>query len=392
MTHPALQDRDVQAILSQPYGRFSDAEFDRRRHALSEVTRKHECDAVVICGEERAGTGVYWLTGWPTSSEAMVVFQPGERDVLFVEFHNHIPNARAMARDAEIRWGERQVARCAVEELTRRGARRVGVIGLLSWRKARELAARLDLVDLGEDYQWLRMRKSDEEIRWMRIGAAFSDLGLEALLRGARPGMTERELGALVESGYHPLGGATIIHFIGVNDMRRPQTCVPPQHHSSRRLRKGDMLFVELSGTFFDYPGQVLRTIAVGNDPTPLFEALYRTAESAFKAVTGALRAGATAAELVEASRVIEAAGFSVYDDVVHGFGGGYWPPVLGRKSREPGGIPDLRLERNMTLVVQPNVITPDETAGVQLGEMVRVTDTGFERMHDAPWGFLRIG
>lgn len=44
-----------------------------------------------------------------------------------------------------------------------------------------------------------------------------------------------------------------------------------------------------------------------------------------------------------------------------------------------------------MTLVVRPNVVTPDESAGVQVGEMVRVTDTGFERMHCAPWGFLRI-
>ena len=41
------------------------------------------------------------------------------------------------------------------------------------------------------------MRKADEEIEWMRIGAAFSDLGVEALLREAKPGMTERELGAL---------------------------------------------------------------------------------------------------------------------------------------------------------------------------------------------------
>jgi Xaa-Pro aminopeptidase len=392
VSHPVLQDPQVQAILSQPFGRFSDAEFARRRSALEEVARRHECDAIVICGEERAGTGVYWLTGWPTSSEAMVVFAPGERDVLFVEFHNHIPNARTMARDAEVRWGERRVADVAADELRRRGARRVGVIGLLSWRKARRLAERFELVDLGDDYQWLRMRKSDEEILWMRIGAAFSDLGLEALLRDARVGMTERELGALVEQGYHPRGGGTINHFICVNVKKRPETSLPPQIPSSRRLRNGDMLFVEFSGTFFDYPGQVLRTISVGDEPPPLFQRLYRTAESTFHAVTGAIRAGASAEALVEASRVIEEAGFSVYDDVVHGFGGGYWPPVLGRNSRTHGGIPAIRLEANMTLVVQPNVITQDETAGVQLGEMVRVTSEGFERMHAAPWGFLRIG
>jgi len=49
----------------------------------------------------------------------------------------------------------------------------------------------------------------------MRIGAALSDLGLEALLRDGKPGMTERELGAIVGSGHHPLDGATVIHFIG---------------------------------------------------------------------------------------------------------------------------------------------------------------------------------
>jgi len=392
VTHPVLQDPAIDAILSQPYGRFSDPEFDRRRRALGDVQRKHDCDAIVVCGEERAGSGVYWLTGWPTSAEATVVFAAGERDVLFVEYRNHVPNARIIGRDADVRWAKRQGAQGVVDELKRRGARRVGVMGLVSWRKSRQLAASFELLDLSDDYQWLRMRKSDEEIRWMRIGAAFSDLGLEALLREARVGMTERELGALVERDYHACGGSTVIHFIGVNAMDAPRTCVPPQHHSSRRLQQRDMMFVEFSGTFWDYPGQVLRTISVGAAPTPLFAALYETAEIAFDSITGVLRAGVSAREIMQASKAIEEAGFAIYDDVVHGFGGGYWPPVLGASHRGGDDVPDIRLEANMTIVVQPNVITRDEKAGVQLGEMVRITETGFERMHSAPWGFLRIG
>ena len=50
-----------------------------------------------------------------------------------------------------------------------------------------------------------------------------------------------------------------------------------------------------------------------------------------------------------------------------------------------------MALEANMTVVVQPNVITRDRTAGVQVGELVRVTHSGFERLHRAPRGFLRI-
>jgi Xaa-Pro dipeptidase len=232
------------------------------------------------------------------------------------------------------------------------------------------------------------MRKSDEEIEWMRIGAAFSDLGLASLIENAAVGMTERELGALVEEGYTRLGGATVIHYIGVTAMENPSLCVPPQHHSSRRLQQGDVMFVEISGTFWDSPGQVLRTITVGAPPTPLYHRLHDTAEAAFRETTKILRAGVTAREIVAATALIEGAGFSIYDDIVHGYGGGYWPPVLGTASRPAGPVPDMALEANMTIVVQPNVITRDEKAGV----LLRITESGFERMHAAPQGLLRIG
>jgi len=45
-----------------------------------------------------------------------------------------------------------------------------------------------------------------------------------------------------------------------------------------------------------------------------------------------------------------------------------------------------------MTCVVQPNVITPDQKAGVQVGELVLVTAEGFERMHRVERGLFRIG
>ena len=391
MKHPHLQDPKIKAILAQPFGRFSDTEFARRRQALTKVAEKHECDAIVLCGEERNGTGVGWLTGWPTSAKAIAVFAPGERVVLFIEHYNHVPNAREIACDAEVRWAERRGAMTVAEELKRRGAKRLGIIGFLTWLDSRQLAS-FELVDLSEDYRWLRMRKSDEEIEWMRIGAAFSDIGLQTLLDEGEAGMTERELGALVERHYHALGGSTVIHFIGRNNMANPTACVPPQHHSSHRLNKGDMMFVEFSGTFWDYPGQVLRTIAVGAEPTPLFQRLYDVAEAAFNSITGVLKAGVSAQEIVNATALIEDAGFSIYDDIVHGFGGGYWSPVLGTKSRPAGPIPDMHLEANMVIVVQPNVITHDEKAGVQLGEMLRITEVGFERFHSAPWGFLRMG
>ena len=150
-------------------------------------------------------------------------------------------------------------------------------------------------------------------------------------------------------------------------------------------------MFCELSASWWDYTGQVLRTFALGAEPTPLFEKLHRTAEAAFDAVTGVVRHGTTMQAIVDAAGVIEDAGFTVCDDLVHGFGGGYFPPILGSRSRPAGPLPDMTLEENMTVVVQPNVISPKDGAGVQVGELIRVTRSGFEKLHEAPRGFFRV-
>jgi len=58
------------------------------------------------------------------------------------------------------------------------------------------------VIDLTRDYIRLRWVKSAEELDWIRIGAALSDRGISALKEGLHPGMNERDMGALVESGY----------------------------------------------------------------------------------------------------------------------------------------------------------------------------------------------
>ena len=45
-----------------------------------------------------------------------------------------------------------------------------------------------------------------------------------------------------------------------------------------------------------------------------------------------------------------------------------------------------------MCLVVQPNIITRDEKAGVQVGELVRVTASGCESLHRLPHGLFGAG
>src|SRR5207253_7671931 len=85
---------------------------------------------------------------------------------------------------------------------------KVAVIGPLSADQHEVLTARFgELANLNKGYVRLRTMKSAEELDWLRIGAHFSDLGMMALRDGLRPGLTERELGDLVERAYLAQGG-----------------------------------------------------------------------------------------------------------------------------------------------------------------------------------------
>ena len=381
-------DPRLRAIVGQEYPRFSDAEYARRHRALQGVMEKAGVDHLLVLTDHRTGNAPQWVTGWPGTVEAYVVFKPGEQMVMHVEWFNHFPLAKKIAKGVDVRWGEHRGMALTIAELKKRGARRVGLMGPLVARKVRELEKEFSLVELDAEYVRLRLIKSEEEVDWLRIGAAFSDAGFASLLAGTKPGLTERELGNLVERAYVGEGGTTFIHYIGVTSMANPNLFVPPQFHSARKVQKGDVVFCELSGSFWDYSGQVLRSFTVDADPTPLYRDLHAAAEAAFDAVTGVIRHGTTMDEILQAASVIEERGFTVCDDLMHGFGGGYFPPIVGTRSRPAGPLPKMTLEENMTVVVQPNVI--HQAAGVQVGELVRVTKTGFEPLHKAPRGFFR--
>jgi Xaa-Pro dipeptidase len=368
------------------YPRFSDAEMSRRRDALAAELDAAEAKHALIYGANRAGPAVGWFTRWPVTREALVVFSPGERDLLLVNFYNHIPNAERIATEADVRWAGPKPMATAIEELDRRGARggRVAVIGPLGYRPYAALSELASPLPLDDAYTRLRLRKSAEELDWLRVGSRFTDDAVRAVHESARPGTDERELGNLAERAYAGRGGTTHIHYFGVP--------VPAQWPAARRLERGDVLACEVSASYWDYTGQLLRTFVVADEPSPLVRELHEVADAAFDAILERVRPGATAVELVEASAVIGDAGFTTRDDLVHGFVGGYLPPVVGDTTRTLEDVPDFTLEEGMTIVIQPNVVTRDESAGVQTGELVAVTSNGAERLHDYERGLLRIG
>lgn len=347
-------------------------------------------------GANRQGSAVQWLTGWPVTREALVVLHGPDDVDLRVGFPNHVPAARRHAvGPVRVAWcGDDPADTAAALVAAGAGARRpVGTVGVLPARLAAALAGTAPPVPLDADYTRLRQTKSPAELGWLRHAARLTDASARALVRAAVPGAHQLDLLAAVESSYLAAGGTNHVHYLCSTAMRAPDRCVPAQYPEGRRLAAGDAVVVELSTAWGqDYPGQLLRTITVAAEPTARYAELHAVATEVHDRIVARLRPGTLPAELWEAAALVAEQGFGTVDDLVHGLGGGYLPPVVRQWDGPPAGLHAEPLRAGTTLVVQPNVCTLDGTAGVQTGEMYLVTDDGAEPLHDVRRGLLPGG
>lgn len=382
-------------LLDPDYPRFSDSEMARREGLVADMIAAHSLDALIAAEAMRAGTATGWITGWPVTAEAVTLIIPGAARRMFIQHFNHLPLARRVAHDTEVLWGEAGALGLAAEAVrkARSGKARVGVIGRLPVAQAGMLSGMFEVIDMNRAYTQVRLVKSDEELRWLELAADLTDVAVTALAEGAKPGMSERELQALVQTPYLPFGATNFIHYFQTASMTASDSAVPRQYPSGRKLEKGDVLSTELSVDYWGYTGQVLRTFFIGEEPNALYRELHAVADAVLDRILHRIRPGIHVRDLAAASSQIENSGFTIIDDLIHGYGGGYLPPVLGSQSRPAAGeIPDMTLSSGMALVIQPNVVTRDWKAGVQTGNLVVVTDTGVRPLQKFPRGFRIIG
>jgi Xaa-Pro dipeptidase len=373
---------------------FSGSEMRRRRAAFGRELERGGVPYALVYGANRSGSAVSWLTGWPVTREALVVVAPEEDDdVLLVSFFNHVPQARRLS-STRVDWAGACAVATALDLMAARGKlpSRIGLVGALPFDQYRLLAGQVpDLVDLNAAYTGLRLIKSGEEVAALRRGAELSDAAIAALAGALRPGATDHEVLARTEQAYTAQGGLHHIHYLGITAMDEPAVAVPAQWPTGRVIRGRDVITCEISAAAApEYAGQVLRTFTVGAPPTTLYSELHAVAAAAFDAIARTLIPGARACDLAAAAAVIGQAGFTAIDDLVHGFGGGYLPPVVPAPGR-PLPAPDFTLAAGMTIVVQPNVATRDGQAGVQTGELLLVTEHGPQRLHAYPQGLQHV-
>ncbi len=373
--------------------RFSDAEYARRYAKVRRVLTEHGA-AAVICYGARAMPGlVEYLSDFVPRHEAYLIVPQQGAPTLLVQLYNHVPNARRISILPDTRWGGADSIQAVLSNLRERGlmSGRMGLAGPVPFQKYLALQRAtpdVEWVDLTGPLGRLRWIKSEEELSLMRRAARLTDQAIAALADQVRPGMRDSDLPAILEAAVRPEGGQIDLAFIASTPMHDPSSCVPAQNLATREIQRGDIIITEIGIARGGYAGQIQRPLAIQEPPTPEYQRLYDVAHQAFQKVTAVIRPGATEQDVLTAANVIEESGFTICDDLVHGFGGGYLPPILRTRKTMHGAVAPFVFEKNMCIVVQPNVVTRDEHMGVQLGQLHVVTDQGLESLHHYPLDF----
>src|SRR6478735_7005987 len=158
------------------YPRFSEAEFARGHKAARALMAAEGVEALIVFGNSGIArhnhAEIHYLSGFLGNRNNYVVMTKSGEPVLFVQSHNHVPNARE-ASSIHVERGGLSSAVTVAHHLIKMGARKctigyVGDVPVQSYLAWQHELARCEFKDVTAAFQRLRLVKSAEEIEWLR--------------------------------------------------------------------------------------------------------------------------------------------------------------------------------------------------------------------------------
>jgi Xaa-Pro aminopeptidase len=384
---------------SPGYPDFPLEEYRRRYACLAALMDLLDLEAMVLTQEEpikylSGYNSVIWAVGrWlpgamlVTRDPRDAVLIPSAFDVGAVAGTSWVPNVDGHADPSEIpvklgahldRLGA-DLSKVAVENGQ-------GSIVMLPYPAARDLMSLVpdDAPDASRVMSVLRLQKSALEVERVRKIVSATVAGYRAGLEGARIGMTEKDIVALVAQGIYANGGTAGTRPLFLNAVAGPDRYpLVDAAASDRVLREGDVMFLDGGAGGDGYMSDIIRLLAFG-DITGDQERFATVAARATRAMVDAARPGAKASQVYGAGQeVFESEGLGEHGGALsgHGIGLELWERPFLRVHDDPDE--DIALRPGMTLCLEPILAPPDDSGGLAgifvFEQQVLITDQGNE-------------
>ena len=220
----------------------------------------------------------------------------------------------------------------------------------------------------------LRQIKTPDEIELLGRLSRIADSAIAGAFRAVSAGDTEMDLAAALTSGVYAAGAEQFKLMIVATG---PRSELPNVGPTERVLEEGDICRVEIFAMIGGYHAGVCRTGSVGRPP-PEAERIWANLVECKSLVLDMIAPGADARAIYHAFLAkFGALGLPPISFVGHGIGLHlHEEPYLGKYR-------DYTLEAGMVLGIEPLVYRTGHGFGLQLKDMVTVTETGARLLSD---------
>ena len=276
--------------------------------------------------------------------------------------------------------------------------KRIGYVGFNEtpapvWQSMQSGLSGAEWVDFAPHLDKRRVEKDDLQLSFHRRAAEICDAIFQTTAREVRTGKKGYQLQAAMEYTARHEGCEYCITWLTV----APRADYPRFYKEEcvRAPQEGDQVIPGIYLTYDGHWGHAIRTGTVGK-ATDDHRKIYDITREMYEAALDNLRPGE---DLYEVNLAMDRALHKYYEEdqvgrsrAGHGLGYSYEDPLVSlafphpwEAGNRPEGSPNtIELKPGMLMEIHPNVFVPG-VAGAMIGDMVAVTDSGYEILGEFP-------
>jgi Xaa-Pro aminopeptidase len=358
------------------------ADLRRRWDNLEKIMSDHDLDAVLIVGNSVVGSPALGSFRYFTGHRVYFQYQailarPGKPIMICASsvLHKKALETRGFS---DIRISP-DIFGTVLSELNEHPVRRLGVsLDMLPALWYLELIKmKTEFVDIIEDISAIRSARSEFEIQATRICAKIADIGYNAVCDTVKPGVRLSDIHADLDYAMKRAGAEETFTLMSCGKFsfeNNELPCIGPfSWPDDRVIKYGESVAMEISPRYMGYWTQMVRTICVG-EPNPDLEIAHRDLCKTVDAALPLIKPGVKLEDVMEhMSEFGESLGY------ISRLPFGHVASIDLDEGWQYTLESDIVLNRGMTLIVHPTLVTPKIEYGIFWGDSYLVTEYGGE-------------